>query len=112
MRYGYINVGFVQFPDPGTSAPFSTFNEIPFLLFCCFAAVIQTEKKKHNVIIIGAGIAGLSAARQLQNFGFQVTVLEARNRIGGRVFTSDVLGGEIDLGAVRLFGKHIMQRGE
>jgi len=42
---------------------------------------------KADVIIIGAGAAGLSAARALSERGFDVIVLEARERLGGRVFT-------------------------
>ena len=40
-----------------------------------------------SVIIIGAGMAGLSAAHELNKAGWAVTVLEARSRVGGRVFT-------------------------
>lgn len=40
-----------------------------------------------RVLVIGAGMAGLSAARSLHRAGAEVTVLEARNRIGGRVWT-------------------------
>ncbi len=40
-----------------------------------------------KVLVIGAGIAGLSAARQLQSQGRMVTVLEGRDRLGGRIFT-------------------------
>lgn len=48
-----------------------------------------------RVIVIGAGIAGLSAARALADRGVEVEVLEARDRIGGRVWTVD----RLDLGA-------------
>ena len=40
-----------------------------------------------DVAVIGAGAAGLAAARKLKSEGFEVVVLEARERIGGRVFT-------------------------
>ena len=53
-----------------------------------------------DVVVVGAGIAGLSAARKLQNSGASVAVLEARDRIGGRAHTVPGLEGQsIDLGA-------------
>src|SRR6476661_2552588 len=45
-----------------------------------------------SVVILGAGIAGLVSAYELQKAGYQVTVLEARNRIGGRSWT--IRGGD------------------
>ena len=45
------------------------------------------QRKAKNCIIIGSGLAGLSAGLKLKNAGWEVTVLEARNRIGGRVFS-------------------------
>ena len=45
-----------------------------------------------SVVILGAGIAGLVSAYELQRVGYKVTVLEARNRIGGRVWT--IRGGD------------------
>jgi polyamine oxidase len=52
-----------------------------------------------HVLVIGAGIAGLTAARALHEDGVNVTVLEARDRLGGRVWTQDVEGASIELGA-------------
>ena len=42
-----------------------------------------------SVIVIGAGFAGLAAAHELLSAGYQVTVLEARDRVSGRVLTFD-----------------------
>lgn len=52
-----------------------------------------------DAIIVGAGIAGLRAAQLLQQNGQGVLLLEARNRIGGRVWTDDYNGLPLDLGA-------------
>lgn len=41
-----------------------------------------------HTLVIGAGTAGLTAARELKNAGQSVVVLEARGRIGGRVWTN------------------------
>lgn len=57
-----------------------------------------------DVIVIGAGAAGLMAARQLQDAGRSVIVLDARNRIGGRIYTTTALGVPIDMGASWLEG--------
>ncbi|MCZ4279190.1 NAD(P)/FAD-dependent oxidoreductase [Kiloniella laminariae] len=46
-----------------------------------------------DVVVIGAGIAGVAAARALQEKGVSVLVLEARNRIGGRAFTESTTFG-------------------
>ncbi|MCD7455404.1 hypothetical protein HAX54_028053 [Datura stramonium] len=69
---------------------------------------IPAEPSKPSVIIIGAGLAGLAAARQLMMFGFKVTVLEGRKRAGGRVYTKKMEGGNkaaaADLGGSVLTG--------
>ncbi|XP_031475330.1 lysine-specific histone demethylase 1 homolog 3 [Nymphaea colorata] len=58
-----------------------------------------------RVIVIGAGPAGLTAARHLQRQGFMVNVLEARHRIGGRVHTDrSSLSVPVDLGASIITG--------
>ena len=51
-----------------------------------------------RVIVVGAGIAGLAAANALRHAGLEVTVLEARDRIGGRLWTVDLADGVADLG--------------
>jgi monoamine oxidase len=51
-----------------------------------------------SVIVIGAGFAGLAAANALRNAGVPVTVLEARDRLGGRTWTQSVGGVPVDLG--------------
>jgi monoamine oxidase len=57
-----------------------------------------------KVIVVGAGFAGLAAARALTDAGFDVQVLEARDRIGGRVDTVSAFGCPVDLGASWLHG--------
>jgi monoamine oxidase len=52
-----------------------------------------------DVLIVGAGAAGLAAARECQRLGKSFVVLEARDRIGGRVFTDTILGQPFDAGA-------------
>ena len=64
----------------------------------------QAQSSRQKVLVIGAGIAGLAAARELQGQGFQVTVLEGRDRIGGRIHTSRTLGFPVDLGASWIHG--------
>lgn len=57
-----------------------------------------------QVLVIGAGIAGLAAAFRLRELGYRVTVLEARTRIGGRILTDRSLGVPVDLGAAWIQG--------
>ena len=51
-----------------------------------------------RVVVVGAGMSGLVAARALQLSGVDVVVVEGRDRIGGRTHTIDVAGAAVDLG--------------
>ncbi|XP_014771252.1 lysine-specific histone demethylase 1A isoform X1 [Octopus bimaculoides] len=79
-RYGYINFGV-----------FKRLKPLPV-------------KKHGRVVIIGAGMAGLTAARQLISFGMDVTIVEARDRVGGRVATFRKGNYVADLGAMVVTG--------
>lgn len=57
-----------------------------------------------DVIVVGAGISGLAAAHTLQKNGLKVVVLEARNRIGGRIWTDYANGYPTELGASWMHG--------
>ncbi|KKZ68371.1 hypothetical protein EMCG_05957 [[Emmonsia] crescens] len=58
----------------------------------------STMHKTPHVGIVGAGLAGLRCADILLDHGFRVTILEARDRIGGRVCQSAVGGFDVDVG--------------
>ena len=57
------------------------------------ARVIETD-----VVVVGAGVAGLSAARRLVGEGREVVVLEARDRVGGRLWNTEIGGEANELG--------------
>ncbi|KAF2720110.1 putative flavin-containing amine oxidase [Polychaeton citri CBS 116435] len=59
-----------------------------------------TSTKSVDVVIVGAGLAGLTAAHEVLKAGFSCVVLEARDRVGGRTYSQKLTGGEtVDLGA-------------
>lgn len=61
-------------------------------------------EKHKSVVVVGAGAAGLAAAHKIAATGAKVTVVEARDRIGGRVWTVDNWGVPLDLGASWIHG--------
>lgn len=65
----------------------------------------------HEVLVLGAGIAGLVVAAQLHAAGVDVVCLEARDRVGGRLLTVAAQGGALDLGASWFWaGEHRVER--
>ncbi|XP_019753275.1 lysine-specific histone demethylase 1A isoform X5 [Dendroctonus ponderosae] len=76
-----------------------------FINFGIFKRLQPIPSKKYGkVIVIGAGIAGLAAAQQLQQFGLEVIVLESRDRVGGRIATFRKGDYIADLGAMVVTG--------
>ncbi|XP_045499163.1 lysine-specific histone demethylase 1A [Colias croceus] len=83
-RHGFINYGIYERITPIPSPP--------------------KGKQRPKVIIIGAGVSGLAAARQLQSFGCEVVIIEGRERVGGRIVTYRKGPYVADLGAMVVTG--------
>ncbi|MFF8033632.1 protoporphyrinogen oxidase [Streptomyces sp. NPDC016626] len=58
-----------------------------------------------RVVVVGAGIAGLAAAHRLLERGARVTVLEASDRVGGKLLPGEIAGARVDLGAESLLAR-------
>ncbi len=69
-----------------------------------FGGACGPGRPERSVVVVGAGAAGLAAARELTRAGVKATVIEARNRIGGRIHTDRSRGYAVDLGASWLHG--------
>ena len=74
-----------------------------FLASLTKTAAAQSANSK-TVVVIGAGIAGLGAAKYLQSQGAKVIVLEAGDRIGGRIWTDRSMGAPVEYGAAWIHG--------
>lgn len=82
---------------------------VRFVVLALIAVVPWTgpsvgQELSTRVLVVGAGFSGLTAARLLHDSGFDVVVLEAKSRIGGRAWTRDVAGAPVEVGAMFLHG--------
>jgi len=73
-------------------------------LFLSKCSIFNNDKNYKKIVVIGAGISGLAAAYTLKNAGYEVIILEARDRIGGRIKTIDFNGFKMDTGASWIHG--------
>ncbi|MEU0225871.1 protoporphyrinogen oxidase [Streptomyces sp. NPDC006284] len=64
-----------------------------------------TSADPGRVVVVGAGIAGLAAAHRLLARGARVTVLEASDRVGGKLLPGEIAGVRVDLGAESLLAR-------
>lgn len=94
--------------DTPFSARASRFSRRRFASFAAFGAPAFLRQPVgaagERVIVIGAGISGIAAAVDLQAAGLDVVVLEARNRLGGRIWTDHRWGFPLDRGAAWIHG--------
>ena len=74
-------------------------------------ATAPGEGPDSDVIVVGAGLAGLHAALRLQDAGLRVRVLEATRRVGGRLHTVQADGQTIELGGTSIGGGYALARG-
>lgn len=65
----------------------------------------ETDTRTGHVVVIGGGIAGLAAAHRLLGTGARVTVLEASDRLGGKLLPGEIEGVRVDLGAESMLAR-------
>src|SRR2546421_8866842 len=65
----------------------------------------DTRTGSGHVVVVGGGIAGLAAAHRLLGRGARVTVLEASDRLGGKLLTGEIAGARVDLGAESMLAR-------
>ncbi|MER5396445.1 protoporphyrinogen oxidase [Streptomyces sp. NPDC002599] len=65
----------------------------------------DTSPGSGHVVVVGGGIAGLAAAHRLLGRGARVTVLEASDRLGGKLLAGEIAGARVDLGAESMLAR-------
>ncbi|MFF5250995.1 flavin monoamine oxidase family protein [Streptomyces leeuwenhoekii] len=70
----------------------------------------SVSTRSADVVVVGAGLAGLTAADQLSRAGHDVVVIEGRDRVGGRIHTVEVAGVPVDAGATWVAPGHTAVR--
>ena len=66
----------------------------------------QDQTNKYDVVIVGGGFSGLTAARELNMLGREVLLLEGRDRLGGRTWTDYRLGCDLEMGGTYVHWYH------
>ncbi|MEV0739543.1 protoporphyrinogen oxidase [Streptomyces sp. NPDC050549] len=66
---------------------------------------LETRTGTGHVVVIGAGIGGLAAAHRLLDAGVRVTVVEASDRVGGKLLPGEIAGARVDLGAESMLAR-------
>jgi monoamine oxidase len=79
------------------------FKSITFSKILCIFIIMLTASRgfadqKIKVVVVGAGLAGLTTAYRLQQKGMEVDVYEVRNRVGGRILTAKIENDVVELG--------------
>lgn len=66
---------------------------------------VESRTDTGRVVVVGAGIAGLAAAHRLLERGARVTVVEASDRVGGKLLAGEIAGARVDLGAESMLAR-------
>lgn len=82
----------------GKKTAFYILSALSLVVGGIFLYRMQTTQIKPRIVIIGAGLSGMTAAYRLQSAGYSVQVIEARNRVGGRTHSATLNGKIIELG--------------
>ncbi|MEP6914141.1 MAG: FAD-dependent oxidoreductase [Acidobacteriota bacterium] len=98
----------LELPEAGAAQPLETTPVPPETLAVAERGLDAGAGGRKRIVVLGAGVAGLVAAYELKQRGHDVTVLEAQNRVGGRVFTCrDFAPGlYAEFGAMRIPRSH------